>query len=166
MIGWIVVYAIAFAVVTALAAKSRGHDPMTWALVGFFFGVFGLIAVLVMQPRELEDDENTDWPSHTLATKSEKPTTKKCPDCAEEIKLEAKVCRFCGKRFDDTELPASDVPPSQPQAALIRPASPPQIPLSTKEHKTRNVRCPHCYTMNYDTDILCSVCGKELPIEE
>lgn len=41
---------IGFAVVTALAAASRGRSFVAWLLIGFATGVFGLIAVLVMQP--------------------------------------------------------------------------------------------------------------------
>jgi hypothetical protein len=33
--------------------------------------------------------------------------TKKCPDCAEDVKLEAVVCRFCGRKFEPSEVQAS-----------------------------------------------------------
>ncbi len=30
-------------------------------------------------------------------------TRRKCPDCAERIAVDARVCRFCGMRFDSQE---------------------------------------------------------------
>lgn len=43
---------VGFAIVTAIAASSRGRDPIGWFFIGLVFGVFGLIAVLVMKPEE------------------------------------------------------------------------------------------------------------------
>jgi hypothetical protein len=40
---------IGFAVVTALAAAARGRSFLLWLLIGFATGIFGLIAVLVME---------------------------------------------------------------------------------------------------------------------
>ena len=34
------------------------------------------------------------------------PETKVCPDCAEDVKAAARVCRFCGFRFDAGDEPA------------------------------------------------------------
>jgi len=145
---WVLIYAIAFGVVTALAAHSRGRDSSTWFLLGFLFGVFALVAVLVMEPQEPEDD---DWTAHSYRTKPETPTTKKCPDCAEDIRLGAKVCRFCGKRFEESAS-------SQPEVVVDNPG-PVQV---APEHRARTVRCPHCYSMNYSDELLCSSCGKDL----
>lgn len=33
---------------------------------------------------------------------------KKCLDCAEKVKIEAKMCRHCGYRFTDEELAKSE----------------------------------------------------------
>ena len=33
--------------------------------------------------------------------------SRKCPDCAETIKVEAFVCRFCGRKFQAAEVQAA-----------------------------------------------------------
>ncbi len=40
---------IALGVVTALAAQARGRNFLAWLLIGAVTGIFGLIAVLVME---------------------------------------------------------------------------------------------------------------------
>lgn len=41
---------------------------------------------------------------------------KTCPDCAEEIKLEARVCRFCGRQFEPPHTTEDTEPGSDPSA--------------------------------------------------
>lgn len=51
---------IGFAVVTALAAKARQRGAFVWFLLGLAFGVFALIAVLVMGTPEPQEVAKTE----------------------------------------------------------------------------------------------------------
>lgn len=109
---WVLIYAIAFGTVTSLAAKSRQKDPASWFLIGFVFGVFGLIAVLVIGESDQDDEEpRTNRPTGFQRKENRvldtSDMTKKCTMCAEEIKFDAKMCRHCGHTFTQEELDAS-----------------------------------------------------------
>ena len=45
--------------------------------------------------KELKDDEMTEDFSITNLDE-----TKECPMCAESVKIKAKICRFCGYKFE------------------------------------------------------------------
>jgi len=76
--------------------SNKGRSGCGGFALGFLLGPIGLVIALVMQTDHKELEHRS----------LQGGGMRKCPSCAELIRVEAKKCRFCG----------SDVPPLQSQS--------------------------------------------------
>jgi hypothetical protein len=78
----------------AAIASGRGRSAFGYFLLSLVLSpIFGLIVVLVVGPNRtlLEDQQLRNG------------TSRRCPFCAETVRQEAIVCRFCGRDLPDPE---------------------------------------------------------------
>ena len=74
--------------VVAMIASSKGHSPGLWFLYGALIWPIALVHILVTPPAAGHEEK-----------RALESGNKKCPRCAEIVKAEAQVCRFCGHEF-------------------------------------------------------------------
>lgn len=124
-------------VITALVAKNRGREPAPWFFIGFFLGPLGLALLFGIEKNQKRLDESS----------IDRGAMKRCPFCAEIVRKDAIICRYCKQ-------------PLEKDQGLS----------SSEEHgDVITVTCPKCSHSDiylrkiFTTAITCEGCGHKIP---
>jgi hypothetical protein len=93
----LLLFAVLLGLIPAAIARGKGRSVVGWWIYGALLFIVALPHALMMQPdRKAVEQMKLD------------EGNKKCPFCAELIKGEAKVCRYCGRDL----LPGEELTPN------------------------------------------------------
>jgi hypothetical protein len=82
--------AVIIGIIPAIIARNKGKSFLLWWFYGAMLFIVALPHALLIKPHNQKGEQ-----------KQTSEGLKKCFYCAENIKQEAKVCRYCGRLLHD-----------------------------------------------------------------
>ncbi len=82
------------ALIAAAICEGKGHSAVAGFFLGLLLGPIGVIIAAVLSSDETVLEERA----------LNSGQMRKCPYCAEPVRWDAKVCRYCGRELTATEL--------------------------------------------------------------
>ncbi len=166
IVGIILIQAVTFAILSGIVASNRNRDPAGWGVIGLLFGLFGFIAAVAVGEGE-ETQSSSDQNSQPSGAREFDPDNheKKCPMCAEYIKLEARRCKHCGHEFSKQEV-ERQIEEVRQKIAEKRPPEPKEkkdpSELETPPPDEIAARCGDCHYPLRSGQGRCPKCRKEV----
>jgi len=87
---WVIIWfviAILIAVWVYKDAEKRGSSGALWLIIIILTGIIGLIIWLIARP--------------PIGGKKKESLDRRCPACGRVIPFDARVCPYCGKKFEE-----------------------------------------------------------------
>jgi hypothetical protein len=116
-------------ITAAIIYSNKGHSTVAGFLVGFLLGPIGIILTLVSRPDRAGMDQK----------ELDSGAMKKCPYCAELVRIEATVCRYCQR-----DLPIVETPVQVPHVAIDRLSQRAYCSACQEYVRKDATACKHC----------------------